>query len=122
MIYPGGLVSVEFGLRYNARVTKRARLARKILPHIENIPENIINICQYGFTEMFNNTIDHSASFFAAVRYRQTYRHINIQVSDSGVGIFHKLQSQFHLHDPRQALLELSKGRLTSDPSHHTGH
>src|SRR5205085_2881788 len=26
------------------------------------------------------------------------------------------------LHDPRQALLELSKGRLTSDPSHHTGH
>jgi len=116
------LVSLDFDVRLTADVSEDAVWQGKILPHIENIPENIVNICQYGFTEMFNNTIDHSASFFAAVRYRQTYGHINIRVSDAGVGIFHKLQNQFHLHDPRQALLELSKGRLTSDPSHHTGH
>jgi hypothetical protein len=71
---------------------------------------------------MFNNTIDHSASIFALVRYRQSYGHITMTVIDQGIGIFKKLQDQFHLHDPRQALLELTKGRLTSDPKHHTGH
>jgi len=56
------------------------------------------------------------------VRYRQTYSYVNIQVIDRGIGIFRNIQNRFHLHDPRQALLELSKGRLTSDPKHHTGH
>ena len=67
------LVSLDFDVRLTANVSEDAVWQGKILPHIENIPENIVNICQYGFTEMFNNTIDHSASFFAAVRYRQTY-------------------------------------------------
>lgn len=116
------VVSLDFEVRLTAGLSEDAVWQGRILPYIKDIPENVVDICQYGFTEMFNNTVDHSASFYARVFYRQTYGHINIRVIDTGVGIFHKLQNQFNLHDPRQALLELSKGRLTSDPKHHTGH
>lgn len=116
------LVSLDFDLRLTIGLSEDAIWHGRILPHVKNVPENIKDICQYGFTEMFNNTVDHSASFYAQVIYRQTYGHINIRVMDRGVGIFRKLQNQFNLHDPRQALLELSKGRLTSDPKNHTGH
>ncbi len=119
---PRNLVSLDFETRLTIGLSEDAVWQGNILPHLQNIPTNVINICQYGFTEMFNNAIDHSASFFSTVRYKQTYGHVNIQVIDNGIGIFKKLQDQFHLHDPRQALLELSKGRLTSDPKHHAGH
>ncbi|HEY3911186.1 MAG TPA: STAS-like domain-containing protein [Stellaceae bacterium] len=119
---PRDLVSLDFEVQLSAGLSEDAVWQFRILPQIVNIPERIINICQYGFTEMFNNTIDHSASNVAFVRYRQSYGHVNVQVIDRGIGIFQKIQNRFNLHDPRQALLELSKGRLTSDPQHHTGH
>jgi anti-sigma regulatory factor (Ser/Thr protein kinase) len=116
------LVSLEFQVRLTVSLSEDAVWQGKVLPRIRELPENIVNICQYGFTEMLNNTIDHSASTYAHVIYKQSYSHVNIQVVDRGIGIFQKLQNRFHLYDARQALLELSKGRLTSDPKHHTGH
>jgi anti-sigma regulatory factor (Ser/Thr protein kinase) len=116
------LVSLDFEVRLTAALSEDAVWQGQILPHIVDLPENITNICQYGFTEMFNNTIDHSASVYATVRYKQSYSHVHIQVIDRGIGIFQNIQTRFNLYDPRQALLELSKGRLTSDPKRHTGH
>jgi DNA-binding transcriptional ArsR family regulator len=29
-------------------------------PHLMGLTENVLRICQYGFTEIFNNAIDHS--------------------------------------------------------------
>jgi anti-sigma regulatory factor (Ser/Thr protein kinase) len=92
-----------------------------ILPLIKNVPQNVIDICQYGFTEMLNNVIDHSVSPDAAVSYTQTYTKIVLYVSDHGIGIFNKIQNDFHLADPRTALLELSKGKITSDKKRHAG-
>jgi hypothetical protein len=37
------------------------------------------------------------------------------------VGIFRKIQSALGLLDERHAVLELAKGKLTTDPSNHTG-
>ena len=42
-------------------------------------------------------------------------------ISDNGVGIFKKLQEALHLPDERYAVLELAKGKLTTDPARHTG-
>ena len=42
-------------------------------------------------------------------------------VIDFGVGIFNKIQKTFKLNDPRDAILELTKGKLTTDPQRHTG-
>jgi anti-sigma regulatory factor (Ser/Thr protein kinase) len=92
-----------------------------ILPLIKNVPHNIIDICQYGFTEMLNNVIDHSESPDAFVSYTQTYARIILYVGDHGLGIFNKIQQDFNLADPRTALLELSKGKITSDKRRHSG-
>ena len=93
----------------------------RILPNIRDVPQNVVDICQYGFTEMFNNVIDHSLSEKSVVSYQQNYRGIEMTIIDYGVGIFQKIQKDFDLPDPRSALLELSKGKLTSDKERHTG-
>lgn len=93
----------------------------RILPHIKNLNPNIVDICQYGFTEMFNNAIDHSGSKDAIISFEQTYTTVSISIIDHGIGIFEKIKRDFKLVDERDALLELSKGKLTSDSSKHSG-
>lgn len=93
----------------------------RIRANIKDVPQNVVDICQYGFTEIFNNVIDHSLSASAVVSYEQTYTQITMVIIDKGVGIFQKIQNDFNLPDPRSALLELSKGKLTSDERRHSG-
>ena len=93
----------------------------RIVPQVEGIKQNIIDLCAYGFTEMLNNVVDHSGSKTALISYTQNYTTIDMWVVDSGIGVFEKIQRDFQLSDPRHALLELSKGRLTSNERQHTG-
>jgi hypothetical protein len=55
------------------------------------------------------------------ISYEQTYSKIRLLVGDHGIGIFQKIQNDFHLADARTALLELSKGKLTSNKRAHSG-
>ena len=84
-------------------------------------PENVLDIWHYGFTEMFNNAIDHSQGTEVDVHIRRTAASTEMTVVDNGVGIFRKIQNELNLLDERQAILELSKGKLTTDPKRHTG-
>ncbi|MFC1962552.1 STAS-like domain-containing protein [Chloroflexota bacterium] len=93
----------------------------KILPFMEGLTENILAICQYGFTEMLRNIKDHSQSNRVLIGVERNAVNIRLVVRDYGIGIFNKIQNDFNLYDPRHALLELSKGKLTSDPNHHSG-
>ncbi|MFA4995114.1 MAG: DUF4325 domain-containing protein [Bdellovibrionales bacterium] len=94
----------------------------KIFPLMNGrVKQNIIELCQYGFTEMLNNVLAHATSQDVFILYRQTYTHVEMMVIDRGVGIFKKIQKDFNLADPRTALLELSKGKLTSDKRNHAG-
>lgn len=86
-----------------------------------NMPENVLDIWQYGFTEMFNNVIDHSLGAKVTIRVEKTAESTRMLISDNGFGIFKKIQAAFNLLDERHALLELSKGKLTTDPSRHSG-
>ena len=116
------IVDLEFEIDEITKSSSEDAVWRfRILPHIKDIPQNVINICQYGFTEIFNNVIDHSLSDVATVYYEQTYTHITMMIIDKGIGIFQKIQNDFDLPDARTALLELSKGKLTSDREHHAG-
>ncbi|MCP4489279.1 MAG: DUF4325 domain-containing protein [Gammaproteobacteria bacterium] len=87
----------------------------------EGIPENVVDICHYGFTEMVNNVIDHSGGQFAYISVKRDKEKILIFVIDDGEGIFKKIKRSCKLSDERQALFELSKGKLTTDPDNHTG-
>jgi anti-sigma regulatory factor (Ser/Thr protein kinase) len=88
---------------------------------IEPLPDNVLNIWHHGFTEMFNNAIDHSGGTSIAVHVNKTAISTEIIISDNGVGIFKKIQAEFDLLDERHAIFELSKGKLTTDPKNHSG-
>lgn len=95
--------------------------SRDLRPLLPALPENILTICQYGVTEMLNNAKDHSGALEVTVRLEQTIAELSFIVQDEGVGIFRKIKEACGLDDERHAILDLVKGRLTTDPEHHTG-
>jgi anti-sigma regulatory factor (Ser/Thr protein kinase) len=92
-----------------------------IKPVLGHLPENVLNIWQHGFTEMFNNAKDHSTGSEIVVSISRSAASIEMVVSDNGIGIFRKIQQEMDLLDERHAILELSKGKLTTDPRNHSG-
>ena len=92
-----------------------------VLPVLEGIPPNDIDIWQYCVTEMVNNALDHSEGSDLTVIVSKGPMNTRIQVLDNGIGIFRKIKAAFNLQDETQAILELSKGKLTTDPERHSG-
>jgi anti-sigma regulatory factor (Ser/Thr protein kinase) len=92
-----------------------------VRPLFKDIAPNVLGICQYGFTEMMNNAIDHSEGDKVTVLVTFWLSHVMLQIVDNGIGIFKKIQTKLGLDDERHAILELSKGKLTTDPAQHTG-
>ncbi|QIW15926.1 hypothetical protein A4G20_06055 [Pasteurellaceae bacterium RH1A] len=90
-------------------------------PKLSSLPRNVLEAFQYGFTEMFNNAIDHSAATEIIVEIRQTPISTFVSIKDNGLGIFEKIQKAFGLIDIRQSIFELSKGKLTTDKANHSG-
>ena len=88
---------------------------------LKDLPENVYNIWHYGFTEMVNNVIDHSSGVMLTVTVGKTAATTNMMIKDDGVGIFRKIKTDLGLEDERHAILELAKGKLTTDPARHTG-
>lgn len=85
------------------------------------LPENVRDIWSYGFTEMFNNALDHADGETIYVAVTKTAVGTEMMVMDDGVGIFRKIQDELGLLDERHAIFELTKGKLTTDPRRHTG-
>ena len=92
-----------------------------IRPFIGTMPENVLEIWHWAFTEMFNNAIDHSGGSSIYVEISKTAIDTEIAIADDGVGIFKKIQKEMGLLDERQAIFELSKGKLTTDQKKHSG-
>jgi len=90
-------------------------------PALQDLPDNVRDIWHYAVTEMVNNAIDHSDSIMVAVGLHRDALNTAAYVADEGVGIFLKIQKSLNLYDPRAAILELAKGKLTTDPARHTG-
>jgi anti-sigma regulatory factor (Ser/Thr protein kinase) len=94
---------------------------QKVRPAIGNVPDNIQRICNYGFTEMLNNVIDHSESDIVRIKVSRTPSIVELFVLDSGIGIFEKIKNTLGLQYDQQALAALSAGKFTTDSEHHSG-
>jgi len=92
-----------------------------LLPLLGQLPRNVLDIAHHGVTEMVNNAVDHSQAQVVAVSMECSGGRLGFSVADDGVGIFHKITRALDLPDERLALLELSKGKLTTDPQRHSG-
>jgi anti-sigma regulatory factor (Ser/Thr protein kinase) len=86
------------------------------------LPAEVARMAQHAFTELLNNAIDHSGGSTVTVSMRQTPLQLQLLVSDDGCGLFERIAQTFAVQDARLAMLELSKGKLTSAPDHHSGH
>jgi biotin operon repressor/anti-sigma regulatory factor (Ser/Thr protein kinase) len=90
-------------------------------PVVKDLPENARDIWHYGITEMINNAVDHSGSTAVHVWIRRNALYTTASIADDGEGIFLKIQKALGLFDARESILELAKGKLTTDPANHTG-
>ncbi len=94
---------------------------KEVRPVLGELPTNIQRICNYGFTEMLNNAIDHSESETVRLFVGRTPSVVDMIVVDSGIGIFEKIKRALNLEFEQQALSALSAGKFTTDSSRHSG-
>lgn len=92
-----------------------------VAPMMRGLSSNLMDITHHGLTEMVNNAIDHSEGRHLEVLARRDAEQLTLAVIDDGIGIFRKITRALDLPDERLALLELSKGKFTTDPRRHTG-
>ena len=86
-----------------------------------DIPDNILHILDYSFTEMLNNAIDHSGSDKITVEMERSSTDISFKITDTGVGILNNIKEKKNLPDVMVAIGNLLKGKTTTDPARHTG-
>lgn len=92
-----------------------------IKPKLRGLPDNVLDIWHYGVTEMVNNVKDHSGGQTMTAWIARDAVKTAVWIADDGVGIFRKIQEALGLPDKRQSVLELAKGKLTTDPKNHSG-
>jgi anti-sigma regulatory factor (Ser/Thr protein kinase) len=112
---------IEFATKLVTGLFEDQIWTRYVEPIIARYPENIQHLCYYGFTEIFNNAIDHSEGTVVFTDIRIDNGNLHITIMDNGIGIFEKIKEALNLESDREAILHLSKGRFTTDPSKHTG-
>lgn len=112
---------IEFTEKIRPGLAEDKMWSQYVKPIVQSFPENIYKICIYGFTEIFNNAIDHSrgSTIFSDIEIENNT--LTIRIIDNGVGIFKKIQKALKLDSIKEAILHLSKGKFTTDPSNHTG-
>jgi anti-sigma regulatory factor (Ser/Thr protein kinase) len=95
--------------------------AEERVARLRGLPENANRILHYALTEIVNNAIDHSSARWVEVRFPPSAKTFAFEVLDDGVGIFDHVRRRFRLPGRLAALQELSKGKVTTAPSKHSG-
>jgi len=119
--YRLGPVRTNFGIYDLTVIDEHGVHAQDFAFVFEGLPDNVHEICGYGFTEMVNNAVDHAEGSTVEISADRDHSKVTISISDDGEGIFLRIARLLGLSDPRESLLELSKGKLTTDPQNHTG-
>ncbi len=77
---------------------------------------------RYAATEVINNAVEHSRGRVVRVTVAFEPAGITVvSVQDDGVGVFQRLCADFGFRSPHDAIVQLEKGKLTSDPARHSG-
>ncbi len=87
----------------------------------DELSTQVQDIIEYGFTEMLNNAIDHAQAKKICIKVHMENNKIQMEVIDDGIGVFKTIMDRFQFSNIRDSILELNKGKLTIDPSNHTG-
>jgi anti-sigma regulatory factor (Ser/Thr protein kinase) len=88
---------------------------------LSQLADSVESIVHYAFTEILNNAIDHSMSERCTVEVRLDATKISFTVRDSGIGVFYSIADKFDLQNEHDAMIELIKGKTTTQPRAHSG-
>lgn len=88
---------------------------------LAQLPGSVESIVHYAFTEVLNNAIDHSMSERCTVEVRLDAAKIRFAVRDTGIGAFYSIADKFRLPNEHDAMIELIKGKTTTQPDAHSG-
>ena len=111
----------KYFYRNNRTLSEDAVWEKDIKKHFVGVPQNIKNVWVYGFLEIFNNAIEHSRGKTIRVVINENRVFTALSISDDGIGIFKNIKAKFNLIDEKDALLELAKGKRTTDNTRHSG-
>lgn len=97
-----------------------------IYPIIKDLPNNVIKIWAYVFTEMMNNAIEHAEADRICVTVRRNVLFTHVFISDNGIGIFENIKEYIYLMEGKnitldEALSFLFIGKLTTNKENHSG-
>ncbi len=85
------------------------------------LDDNIQSIWEYAISEMLNNAIDHSMADLILITISKSYLYTTVSIYDNGIGIFKKIKEYYHYDSLDTAIMELFKGKLTTDTENHSG-
>jgi anti-sigma regulatory factor (Ser/Thr protein kinase) len=78
-------------------------------------------VLAYVFTEMVNNAIEHAHAARVSVSLEIRKDAVALAVVDDGIGAFASVQAGRGLASPMEAAAEITKGKVTTMPEHHSG-
>jgi anti-sigma regulatory factor (Ser/Thr protein kinase) len=94
---------------------------RERAPSLGSLDGDARHVFGYAVTELVNNVVDHARAKEVEVRVRTADGLLTVEIIDEGIGIFEHVRRAFGLVDDLASLQEISKGKTTTDPEHHTG-
>ncbi len=97
-----------------------------ILPLLQNISKEASAIWSYAFMEMMNNAIEHANAEHISCYVKKDALYTEISITDDGIGIFENIRAYLEKEcgysaDIQDAILELYKGKLTTQSEAHPG-
>lgn len=87
----------------------------------DELNEDIQCILEYALSEMINNAIEHSQSGSIYVKVLNDGNRTSFIVRDYGIGIYRNVQQKFNLETIHDAINEILKGKVTTQPHAHSG-
>jgi anti-sigma regulatory factor (Ser/Thr protein kinase) len=92
------------------------------IARIRPLEPDVARSLAYAASEVLNNAVDHSGGRTVDVGVRFERRGATVvTVRDDGVGVFRRVCEDFGYATPQDAIVQLEKGKLTSDPTRHSG-
>src|ERR1051326_5172326 len=92
------------------------------IARVRPLPPDVSRSLAYAASEILNNAVDHSRgrTVEVAVRFERGGTTVTT-ITDDGIGVFRRLCADFGYATPRDAIVPLEKGQLTSEPTRHSG-
>lgn len=93
----------------------------RIRSELGEVPEPARRILGYAVTEMANNAIDHSHGTTLRATLSLAGRIVRVGIADDGIGAFQSIADTFGYDAVGEAVVDLTKGKRTTDPTRHSG-